>query len=90
MKFSLPVFNPTDRKEKTKTMSIGEYHTAARGQSKKLMMNDASSDADGEIIAMTIECLQKSGLKEFKVDIGHADIFRGLIDQITFVIAHFV
>ena len=31
MKFSLPVFNPTNRKEKTKTMSIGEYHTAARG-----------------------------------------------------------
>lgn len=45
------------------------------------MMNDASSDADGEIIAMTIECLQKSGLKEFKVDIGHADIFRGLIEE---------
>ena len=45
------------------------------------MMNDASSDADGEMIAMTIECLQKSGLKEFKVDIGHADIFRGLIEE---------
>lgn len=45
------------------------------------MMNDASSDADGEMIAMTIECLQKSGLREFKVDIGHADIFRGLIEE---------
>lgn len=45
------------------------------------MMNDASSDADGEMIAMTIECLQKSGLQEFKVDIGHADIFRGLIEE---------
>lgn len=45
------------------------------------MMNDASSDADGEMIAMTIECLQKSGLQEFKVDIGHADIFRGIIEE---------
>lgn len=45
------------------------------------MMNDASSDADGEMIAMTIECLQKSGLQEFKVDIGHADIFRGLMEE---------
>ncbi len=45
------------------------------------MMNDPSSDADGEMIAMTIECLQKSGLQEFKVDIGHADIFRGVIEE---------
>lgn len=45
------------------------------------MMNDDSSDADGEMIALTIECLQKSGLQEFKVDIGHADIFRGLIEE---------
>lgn len=45
------------------------------------LMNDASSDADGEMIAMTIESLQKVGLKEFKVDIGHADLFRGLIEE---------
>lgn len=48
------------------------------------LMNDASSDADGEMIAMTIESLQKAGLKEFKVDIGHADIFRGLIEETDF------
>ena len=45
------------------------------------LMNDASSDADGEMIAMTIECLLKSGLKEFKVDIGHAGLFRGLVKE---------
>lgn len=44
MKFSLPVFNPTNRKEKTKTMSIGEYHTAARGQSKKLQLMNIIND----------------------------------------------
>lgn len=45
------------------------------------LMNDASSDADGEMIAMTIESLQKVGLEEFKVDIGHADLFRGLMEE---------
>ena len=44
MEFSLPVFDPTNRKEKTKTMSIGEYHTAACGQSKKLQLMDIIND----------------------------------------------
>ena len=44
MEFSLPVFNPTNRKEKAKTMSIGEYHTAARGQSKKLQLMNLIND----------------------------------------------
>ena len=38
MKFSLPVFQPREQKQKTRTMTIGEYHTAARGQSKKLQL----------------------------------------------------
>ena len=42
--FSLPVFKPTDRKEKAKTMSIGEYHIAARGQSKKLQLMNIIND----------------------------------------------
>lgn len=45
------------------------------------LMNDISSDADGEMIAMTIESLKKVGLNEFKVDIGHADLFRGLLEE---------
>ena len=44
MEFSLPAFNPTNRKEKAKTMSIGEYHTAARGQSKKLQLMNIIND----------------------------------------------
>ena len=44
MEFSLPVFNPTNRKEKAKTMSIGEYHTAAHGQSKKLQLMNIIND----------------------------------------------
>lgn len=45
------------------------------------LMNDSSSDADGEMIAMTIECLKKSGLKDFQVDVGHAGLFRGLVRE---------
>ena len=42
--FSLPVFQPRERKQKTKTMTIGEYHTAARGQSKKLQLMNLIND----------------------------------------------
>lgn len=42
--FSLPVFQPREQKQKTKTMTIGEYHTAARGQSKKLQLMNIIND----------------------------------------------
>lgn len=44
MEFSLPVFQPKDRWQKTKTMTIGEYHTAARGKSKKLQLMNLIND----------------------------------------------
>ena len=42
--FSLPVFQPREQKQKTKTMTIGEYHTAAHGQSKKLQLMNIIND----------------------------------------------
>ena len=44
MEFSLPVFQPGDTRQKSKTMSTGEYHTAARGQSKKLQLMNVIND----------------------------------------------
>ena len=44
IEFSLPVFQPREQKQKTKTMTIGEYHTAARGQSKKLQLMNVIND----------------------------------------------
>ena len=44
VEFSLPVFQPKERKQKTKAMTIGEYHTAARGQSKKLQLMNVIND----------------------------------------------
>lgn len=44
IEFSLSVFQPRERKQKTKTMTVGEYHTAARGQSKKLQLMNIIND----------------------------------------------
>ncbi len=42
------------------------------------LINDDSIEADAEMLALTIECLLQSGLKEFQVEIGDADFFRAL------------
>ncbi len=48
------------------------------------LYNDGSSDADAEMVALTIECLLKSGLKEFQLEIGHAGFFNGLVEEAGF------
>lgn len=48
------------------------------------LINDDSPDADGEIIALTIKCLLRAGLKEFQVEIGEADFFRSLVSEASF------
>lgn len=48
------------------------------------LINDGTVDADAEMIALTIECLKNAGLEEFQVEIGHADIFNGLIEEAGF------
>ncbi len=45
------------------------------------LMNDGSIEADAELLALTIECLLQSGLKEFQLEIGYADFFRALIEK---------
>lgn len=44
------------------------------------LIGDNKSDADAEIIAITIDALLRAGLKEFQIEIGHADYLRGLIE----------
>lgn len=48
------------------------------------LVNDDSSDADAEMVALTVECLLKSGLKEFQLEVGHADFLRGLVEEAGF------
>lgn len=48
------------------------------------LFHDDTSDADAEMIAIMIESLLKSGLKEFQLEVGHAEIFRGLVEEAGF------
>ena len=48
------------------------------------LINDDSIDADAEMLALTIECLLQSGLKEFQLEIGDADFFKALIEEAGF------
>ena len=43
------------------------------------LVGDSSSDADAEMIALVIDCLLHTGLKEFQVELGQVDFFRGLL-----------
>lgn len=45
------------------------------------LMNDGSPEADGEMIAMVVESLLASGLKEFQVSIGQVEYFKGICAQ---------
>lgn len=45
------------------------------------LMGDNSAEADGEMIAMSIEALLAAGLKEFQVSIGEVEYFQGLCEQ---------
>lgn len=45
------------------------------------LINDDSSAADAEIIACVISCLKAVGLKEFQIEIGEIEFFKGLIKE---------
>lgn len=45
------------------------------------LIGDAASGADGEMIAMVIDALKAAGLKEFQVELGQVEFFRGLIEE---------
>lgn len=48
------------------------------------LINDDTSDADGEMVALTIECLLKAGLLDFQVEIGHAQFLSGILEEAFF------
>ena len=45
------------------------------------LLGDASSDADAEMIAMVIDALKASGLREFQVELGQVEFYRGLVEE---------
>lgn len=47
------------------------------------LMGDGSVEADGEIIAMLIDALQQTGLKQFRVNVGEIDYFKGICEDLS-------
>lgn len=45
------------------------------------LINDDSSAADAEVIATVIDCFIASGIKEFQIEIGEVDFFKGIIEE---------
>ncbi|MBR6478586.1 MAG: ATP phosphoribosyltransferase regulatory subunit [Lachnospiraceae bacterium] len=45
------------------------------------LISDPSVEADGEMIALIVECLKKAGLKDFQVTIGQVEYFKGLCQE---------
>ncbi|HEX2925356.1 MAG TPA: ATP phosphoribosyltransferase regulatory subunit [Ruminiclostridium sp.] len=48
------------------------------------MLGDSSSESDAEIIALAINTLKAAGLKEFKIEIGQVEFFKGLAEEAGF------
>lgn len=46
-------------------------------------IGNSSEDADGEILACAIECFLKCNIQDFKMDIGQAAFFKGLVNEIN-------
>ncbi|MDO5156347.1 MAG: ATP phosphoribosyltransferase regulatory subunit [Eubacteriales bacterium] len=45
------------------------------------LINDDSSAADAEVISTVIDCFLASGIKEFQVEIGEVDFFKGILKE---------
>lgn len=48
------------------------------------LIGDDSADADAEIIALVIQMLLASGLKEFQISLGHVGFFAALVEEAGF------
>lgn len=45
------------------------------------LFNDGSVLADADIIALTVKCILEAGIREFQIEIGDADFFKGLMED---------
>ena len=47
------------------------------------LMGDDSVEADGEMIAMLVDALLRTGLKQFQVSVGEMDYFKGICEELS-------
>ena len=45
------------------------------------LIGDDTADADAEMIALVIDALRETGLKEFQVELGQVEFYRGLVEE---------
>ena len=45
------------------------------------LLGDGSPEADGEILALTIQCLLAAGLTDFQLEVGHVGFLQGLLEE---------
>ena len=46
------------------------------------LINDDSPEADAEGIIMMIDCFLAAGLTDFRIDIGQAEFYKGIMDAL--------
>lgn len=67
--------------------STFQNSTSYRGRLKEAtqtgveMIGDDLIDADAEMIAIAIDALKATGLREFQVELGQVDFYRGLLEE---------
>jgi len=71
--YSGPVFRKTDRHR-------GRYQEFAQIGAE--LLGDASAAADGEIIEIALRCLERCALKDVRLHINHAGIFKGIVNSL--------
>lgn len=47
-------------------------------------IGDNSPTSDAEVLALTVDCLIAAGFKDFLVEVGQVDFFKGLVDEAGF------
>lgn len=47
------------------------------------LLGDNTSDADAEVIVMVVESLLASGLKDFQIEVGQPEFFKGLVESVN-------
>jgi ATP phosphoribosyltransferase regulatory subunit len=68
--------------------NVFSYETPQAGRQREFcqsgieLIGDKSPFADAEAIAVAVEILKESGLKNFRVSIGHVDILYGLMEEL--------
>ena len=69
---------------KGKTFASTEKHQGKLAEITQLggeLINDDSSAADAETIACVIDCLKAAGLKDFQIELGEVDYFKGVLED---------